>query len=109
MLLERQGRVKPARRGSLFRGGKFVEDGLRCGPGIARRKNWAAYDDEISPGANRLGWSRRARLVIIRFGAAPLCRARVQSRTNARRYDQEISSAGFPDGFGLLCGGDNAI
>src|SRR6266566_2322720 len=54
MLLERQGRVKPARRGSLFRGGKFVEDGLRCRPGIARRKNWAAYDNEISPGANRL-------------------------------------------------------
>jgi hypothetical protein len=39
----------------LFRGGDFVDDGLRGGARIGRGKNRSANHEEIGSGANRFG------------------------------------------------------
>ncbi len=82
----------------LFRGGDFVDDGLRGGAGVGGRGDRAAYDQEIGAGFDGLGGSCGAGLVVgVRCSCGVLL-----FRANAGSYDQKIAAASFSYGAGFL-------
>lgn len=89
----------------LFRGGDFVDDGLRGGAGVRGSGDRAAYDQEIGAGFDGFRGSRGAGLVVGLRGGYDI----FLFRANAGSYDQKIASAGFSYGAGFLHRGNYAI
>src|SRR6266850_3612255 len=95
-----ESRVK---RSGLFRGGDFVDDGLRRRARIRCGKNGPAHHNKIGTCANRLGGTCLPGLIVLLGGRS------LFFRPHAGRHDQKIPSAGLPDGARFLHGCHYAI